>query len=249
MRQDTISLGLKWLNPSTANSVCTAEIPPFDVPLGPTVVGVTMSQPSAGTYASAVPGEAGTTPMSSNIVPAGSLVHVFAEVFDTTIAQLGVKNVWLFYFTTTNLAEYSPTAFGTYNPANATGGFTNYTGIPMTWQGGNTYRTYTPIPSSENSNVWFFVLAVDNDDNFDRAPEATAGAFQYYEQQGNVCNNIPGSPGVVKTETSSPSAKVSLALTKPALNADGTTCTDFRAIACTARRGARGPGSCKPPTR
>jgi len=35
---------------------------------------------------------------------------------------------------------------------------------------------------SDGSNVWFFIVAVDTQGNFDREPEADSGAFEYYQQ-------------------------------------------------------------------
>jgi hypothetical protein len=224
MRQDTIQLGLSWRNNSTGSQCPNPAAAPVAVavPLGPVASGVTMDKPSAGTLAIAVPGE-GTTanPMNTVIVPGGTRVNVFVDVADGSLA--GTREVKLYY------ALDPGRTLTAAPPVLATASYPSlspYTAIPMTYVAGNQWRTPAGlgIPISDTNNVWFFILAVDNHGNFDREPEIAGGAFQYYQQQTDVCQNTPNPPALSGTSSST---GVTLTLTKPTLNTDGSNCTDF----------------------
>lgn len=218
MRDDRLDLELTWTNDTTGSGNCSISgtIP---VPLGPFVGGTTMSQPSAGTNALAVPGQADSpTPIDSVIVPGGVAVDVFTNVLNDAPPDLA--GVVLFYHVDSSRVLAAAPA-----PTGAFPSFTNYDAIPMQYVAGNQWRTPagSGIPASDGASVWFFVVAVDDHGNFDREPEIGRGAFQYYQQLPDVCNNTPNPPAVAGAATS---AAVTLTITPPVLNTDGSSCTD-----------------------
>lgn len=224
MRQDRLELGLTLTNTTTKTAGCTVSDSIF-LPLGPVVGAVTMDRPTAGTPAWAVPGEAGQNQIIQAppiVVPGDAPVTVFADVQG---ASAPLRKVWLYYFIDT--AKYftlaPPPLTGTYD--DAAGGF-NYTAIELAPVAGSLWRTPAGagIPASNDTNVWFFVLAVDNDGNFDREPEADSGAFVYYQQTDPaVCSSVPNPPAVTGSSTST---QVTLQITAPAVNTDGSPFTD-----------------------
>ena len=112
-------------------------------------------------------------------------MSVSANVYDNS--HVGIKKVTLYYIVDP-LSIYNETT----GPPPYDG--TNYTQIPMSLVAGSLYRTTSPIPANDDCTIWYFILAVDNDGNFDRDPEIGSGAYTYYQQEGNVCDNIPNSP-------------------------------------------------------
>ena len=38
------------------------------------------------------------------------------------------------------------------------------------------------IPAQNGQRVWYYIMATDNVDNYDRSPELDAGAFTYDQQ-------------------------------------------------------------------
>lgn len=224
MRQDRLDLVLTMTNTTTKTSGCTVSDSVY-LPLGPVVGAVTMDRPTAGTPAWAVPGDAGQNQIIQTpplVVPGHAPVTVFADVHGTSAP---LRKVWLHYFV--DSAKYftvaPPPLTGAYD--DTAGGF-NYTAIEMAPVAGNLWRTPAGqgIPASNDTNVWFFVLAVDNDGNFDREPETESGAFVYYQQTDpGVCSTVPNPPGLTGSSTSS---GVTLQITAPSVNTDGSPYVD-----------------------
>jgi hypothetical protein len=73
------------------------------------------------------------------------------------------------------------------------------------------------IPRSDDSNVWYFIVAVDGNGNFDRLPEIDEGAYQYFQAPEDPCDTTPNAPALSGSYTSS---TVDLAWTTPTTNAD-----------------------------
>lgn len=220
MREDNLNLGLSWWNDSTQMQCPTPTVTPtlVSVPLGPMVSDVTMDLPTAGTVAYQVPG-GGATANTMDIVkvPGGVKVNVFANVYDTSLA--GIKQVRLYYYIDSDRV-YNASHVPPVPPVDATATFpalTPYTRVFMEYVAGSQWRTPVggEIPVSDNSSVWFFIVATDNHDNFDREPELDNGAFQYYQQEVEVCKSIPNPPGLAGVATTS---GVQLTITKPTNN-------------------------------
>lgn len=219
MRSDLLNVSLAWTNPSMDATACTAALESRTVPPGPIVSRVTLSQPSAGTIAQAIPGNAASpTQPNSIIVPGTVSVDVYAEVLDTSLA--GLSSVKL-YYKVDNSATPPPVA-GSYPEFSGSG----YNAIDMEYVAGNEWRTPVddPIEPNEGSGVWFFVVAVDNNGDFDREPEIDRGAFEYYQQLADVCNNFPKPPSLVGDDTS---GYVTLTITDDPNNTDGSPRSDF----------------------
>jgi len=218
MREEKIDLRLGWWNNSTATQCPTSITPTLvSVPLGPLVDNVTMDKPTAGTLAYQVPGGGATAnPPNILIVPGGVKVNVFANVDDTSHA--GIKQVRLYYFVDTGRT------LTTTPPIDSVAVFpvlTPYTRVFMEYVAGNQWRTPvgSELPVSDGSNVWFFIVATDNHGNFDREPELDSGAFQYYQQQVDVCANHPNPPGLTGSADAS---GVTLTITLPTNNTPAT---------------------------
>jgi hypothetical protein len=213
MRQEVIFVNqLAYTNTSTGDTTCN-QTGKIRVPLGPVTTGVVQDRPDNPTLAWAVPGDSGVNPMNRVIVPGGVDVTVRAVVLDTLFQ--GLNNVRLWYYIDSGAVLSSPPSSSSFSLSNS---------IAMVQEAGNLYVTESPIPASDDSNVWYFILALDNTGNFDREPEVDSGVFQYYQQQADVCGNVPESPTDLAGTTTSTS--VTLSWTPPALNTDGSTFGD-----------------------
>jgi hypothetical protein len=213
MRETQLNLTLNYANTSTGSS-CGLTID-GQVPAGPVVMQVVQDQPVAPTTAWAVPGYSGTNVKDQVTVPGGPRVAVYARVQDNSGG--GIASATVYYYVD---------AGGTLTEPPAYNGF-NYTPLAMTHLGG-TYWGLTgvnTIPAADNSSVWYFIVAVDGDGNFDRDPEINGGAYQYFQQQTDICQNWPSAPpsltGSVAGNT------VTLTWTKPTTNTNGTLLTDL----------------------
>lgn len=219
MREDQMSVRLDWTNPSMTSSSCTMTNTRA-VPLGPVVSSVSMSRPSDGTVAIVVPGNsASPTAADTTLVPGTTTVDVYANVLDTSLT--GLKAVKLYYIEDdTNSDPPAPPALtGTYPTF-------NYTAINMVYVAGNEWRTpsASPIPAKDGKRVWFFILALDNQGNFDREPEIGRGAFEYFQQQSSVCDNTPNPPSLTGYDGD---GKVTLYVAADPKNTDGSWQGDF----------------------
>ena len=180
---------------------------------------VTLSQPTAGTIAQAIPGNpASPTLPNTIIVPGTASVHVFADVLDTSLAGLAAVKL---YYKVDNSAT-APPITGFYPAFSGSG----YDVIDMEYVAGNEWRTpaASPIAPHEGFGVWFFIVAVDNNGDFDREPEIARGAFEYYQQLSDVCNNLPKPPSLVGNDGG---GIVTLTLTDDPNNTDGSPRSDF----------------------
>jgi prepilin-type N-terminal cleavage/methylation domain-containing protein len=210
MREDSLDISITYINNSMPTTITCPYNGTFNIPLGPTVVGVTQNKPGVATPAWPVPGDQGTNPVGEMVVQGGVSVSVSANVYDNS--HIGMKKVTLYYIVDA-LSIYDETT----GPPPFDG--TNYTQIPMGLIAGSLYRTTSNIPANDDSTVWYFIVAEDNDGNFDRDPEIGSGAYTYYQQEGNVCNNIPNSPTNLTGTTGTDS--VTFAWDAPTTNTDG----------------------------
>ncbi len=113
---------------------------------------------------------------------------------------------------------------------------TLYTQLPMRRVSGSLWRLYDVdpidgqdhrIPACNNSSVWYYLLAKDSDGNFDREPELQAGAFQYFQQEGDPCNTWPGMMDAPTLTEDPLSNTITLTWTRPTTNNDGSAMTDL----------------------
>jgi hypothetical protein len=113
---------------------------------------------------------------------------------------------------------------------------TLYTQLPMRRVAGSLWRLYEAdpidgadhrIPACNNSSVWYYLLAKDSDGNFDREPELQAGAFQYFQQEGDPCTTWPGNMPAPTLTADTVANTVTLSWSRPVTNNDGTPMTDL----------------------
>ncbi|HEY5999654.1 MAG TPA: type II secretion system protein [bacterium] len=205
LREEPIDLRWHYRNNATGIDTCMrAWAPPAPegiiAPQGPTIMGTTQSAPTWGTVAWPVPGLQNNPP-DAVVVPSGSWNFVQTNVHDTS--GTGIASVRLYYTTTDPGVDVAPAVSGAYP------GCDPYTMVELTnWAGTEIWSGSFPAwpiqPSSlDGRNVWFFVVAVDNEGNFDREPEVNQGAFQYFQQPEDPCLNTPRAPELTGTSDAS----------------------------------------------
>ena len=201
MREDLVDLSASFVNESMPTPITCGGDEYIYVPQGPSIVGVAQDKPSAATSAWPVPGPTGSNPSEELVVPGGLDVAITAKVYDNS--SVGISDVTLYYYTDTSDIYDEITGPPVYDGS-------NYNAIDMFNVSGSLYRTVSPIPYTDDSTTWYFIVATDNQGNFDRAPEIESGAYNYYQQRGDVCNNTPENPENLA------------AVGAPVLNGDGT---------------------------
>lgn len=212
--QQSLSFTLYYKNESTGTDSCSVWTDQLYVPLGPYAYGTSQDQPADGTRAWAVPGDTGSAATDTVTAPSGSATNIFTNVFDSSGAGISAGSVKL-YYAVTDVQSAAPALDSTAEYPN----LSPYTAITMTFVSGNTWRTPVGggIPSRPGKSIWYFITAIDNQGNFDREPEIDSGAFQYYQQQANVCVTIPDAPTLTGTTGAD---RVTLDWTPPAKNTD-----------------------------
>lgn len=221
-REQTVDYTLNWTNDSTATDGCGVTGSIY-VPLGPYVYATSQDKPSAGTRSWPVPGSQGSNAMNVVVVDGGTNVNVFTNLYDSS--GVGIAGAKLYYYVD---AARTLTVAPAVAAAAQYPNLPPYTAIDLAPVAGSQWRTpQSPtdnrIPASDGSNVWFFIVAVDADGNFDREPEIAAGAFQYYQQPVDVCVTVPNAPALTGDVSGS---NVILTWTPPATNTGGTAYTD-----------------------
>lgn len=118
-------------------------------------------------------------------VGAGLNVNVVADVADNS--GVGIASVKLYYAVTERTVTSAPTSF------------LAYTERPMSLVGGISYQTTSPIPASPDKRIWYYIIARDNQGNFDREPDLREAApdveaYTYDHQAGTPCSVTPKNP-------------------------------------------------------
>jgi type II secretory pathway pseudopilin PulG len=193
LREFQMSMAVTYTNVSTGSS-CSAT-GSFPVPLGPVIDWVVQDQPEAATAAHPIAGRV--------TVPNGLGVEIQAQIIPDTPCVVGsgipsFEEVYLRY-AVTNQGEYSPPDFGD---------ALSWTTIPMNpfVECGYTFVTGVAgfpekIPIENDQRVWYYIVALASDDNFDRAPELGEGSSAYvYDQIGGGGGTLP-TPTPIPTYT------------------------------------------------
>lgn len=202
MRNDLISIRLIIINNSTnttsTNPICYAYATVSKIatgttiPLGPSVNGVTQNNPSTPTFVYAVPGSSGsnnTVPTSGGtaygpvVALGGTSTVITANItsntlYEPTRGSVSMSSAALYYIDTALTVGTAPTS--------------GYTAVTMTNTTGNTWTG--AIPSLTDRRFWFYVIAVDSDGNYDRAPEINEGAYTYDQRPVGICDLTPVAP-------------------------------------------------------
>ena len=206
MRNDL--LYLKWLyrNDSTLQECQREWVQPYEievaVPEGPSVYGVSQSAPNAGTLAWPVPGNT-NNPTNAVIVPAGSRTRVSAYIQNNAAFGTSIASARLYYYVGAPTDTAAPAVTSAYPACTpyAMEEMTNITGTTL-WYADIPSSTSSPV-ALNNKSVWYFIVGVDSEGNFGRAPEVRAGAFEYFQRPPDPCTDIPLAPVLAATGYSS----------------------------------------------
>lgn len=194
MRDDQLLVTLKVTNDATGTATCESYMTISQnpeavyVPFGPSVTATQQNRPTSPTFGYAAPGTTGFNTVTSGvdgpiIVDPGLTVTVSANIagntFDeTTGGKVPVSSATLYYRSTAKTTTAAPTS--------------GFTAVAMSNSGGNIWTA--TIPSKDGLRVWYYILATDNDGNWDRDPEADHGAYVYDQKDFNICNVTPSAP-------------------------------------------------------
>lgn len=229
-RQQTLNYTFNYRNDWAETGTSCNVLGSIYVPLGPYIYITTQDQPAAGTVAWPVPGDQGTNLPNNTTVVDSTPVTVYTNVFDSSGTNLttytpGNSPVKLYYYVADHPAVPDPS----YRPPAPTGQYpniSNYTRIDMVWVAGNQWRTppANPIPANNGKDVWYFIVALDSNGNFDREPEIDSGAFQYFQSNPDPCLTTPKPPtGFSGTRSGS---SIVLGWVAPTQNTNNTSYTD-----------------------
>ncbi len=196
LRGDRFDLTWLYRNDATGITTCTREWRPPSTagivgPEGPSIMGTTQSTPTYGTVAWPVPGVANNQP-DAIVSPADMWNGVTTFVHDTSGS--GISSVRLYYTTSDPNDDTVPATSGAY-PGCAPYTMVEMTNLPGTELWSASWPVWPAQPTELNDrNVWYYIVAVDNEGNFDREPEPGQGAFQYYQQRVDPCLSTPEAP-------------------------------------------------------
>lgn len=211
MRDDQLLMNMGVQNDSTGNTNCSTYLTISGsssgvvVPLGPEVTSVQQDNPASPTFAYAVPGASGgnTVPIDGtygNIEAIGGIdVKVTANVVRNTEdevsgGKVGMSAVTVYWAETAITVGDAP--------------LSGYTAATMTNIAGNIWEGTIPARNTVGSakRVWYYVVAVDNDGNYDRSPEINIGHYTYDQKPFDPCDVTPSKPtGFSGTAGTSPS--------------------------------------------
>lgn len=194
MRDDQLLVTLNVTNDSTGTASCVSYMTVSGVqeavyvPFGPSVTATQQNQPSSPTFGYAVPGVTGNNQVPSGtngtiVVDPGLTVTVSANIAgnttdETTGGKVAVSTATLYYRATAKTTTTAPTS--------------GYTAVAMTNTAGNTWTAN--IPDLSGQRVWYYIVAVDNDGNWDRDPEIDNGSYVYDQKDFNICDVTPSAP-------------------------------------------------------
>jgi len=215
MRSDQLLVTLDSTNDSTGTTACKSylavsnavvydEIGAITVPIGPVVASTVQSQPSSPTFPYLVPGATGleTVPVDGtytrNTASGGISVEITSIVNANTLNEV----TGLYVDVVSAKVYYAVTGLTTAAaPDWRVAG--NYTAVTMTNPSGNTWEGTIPGQDTTVSGkrVWYYVVAIDSDGNFDRWPKTSEGAAVYDQKPFNVCDVTPKPPASVKMHT------------------------------------------------
>ncbi|MBI2400590.1 MAG: prepilin-type N-terminal cleavage/methylation domain-containing protein [Deltaproteobacteria bacterium] len=194
MRDDQLLVTLNVTNDATSTTSCVSymtvstSLEGVYVPFGPSVTATQQNKPSSPTFSYAVPGVTGLNVVASGVdgpisVDSGLTVTVSANIAgnttdETTGGKVPVSSATLYYRTTAKTTTTAPSS--------------GYTAAAMTNTGGNIWSA--SIPTSDGYRVWYYIVAVDSDGNWDRDPEADRGSYVYDQKDFSICEVTPSAP-------------------------------------------------------
>jgi hypothetical protein len=214
MRDDQLLITLDVQNDATGTTICSTFLTVselsegFDVPFGPSVTATQQDLPSSPTFSYAVPGTTGLNLVTSGVegpivVDAGFGVDISTSITGNTLEPpaltvVAVSSASLYYVTTANTVTAAPAS--------------GYTEVAMANTGGNIWAG--TIPLSDGLRVWYYIIGVDGDGNYDRDPEMGNGAYVYDQRIFDVCDVTPEVPTAFTATVAG--ANINLSWTAPA---------------------------------
>lgn len=197
MREKNLRITLAVKNESTATTGCVSyltiskNLGDINIPYGPVVFNMTQDQPSWGTSPYMSPGVDGLNiPPSGSDIPgyaaiANWWVYVAADVVSRTLGADGnpipISSAVIYYKATENTVTTPPTDYENYQQS-------------WMWNWGNQW--YGWIPPKDGKRVWYYVVAVDSDGNFERSPKIEYGAYVYDQKSVDLCSVTPDRPWI-----------------------------------------------------
>jgi prepilin-type N-terminal cleavage/methylation domain-containing protein len=198
------------LTEADLDSTCSL-VDDFFVGQGPVIQNVTQSAPTWATPSWPVPGNTGTNVMDRITIDGWQDVWVLVTIKAPSFAC----------FDEVNLHYYADVG-SVFPNAPEDGPTSPYTVIPMMNWWSNVWETSMPIPASPDTSVWYYITVRDLDGNIDRAPDnpevdGIFHAYQYYQREPDICENIPAPPDFFELDESVP-GQVTLRWAPPAMN-------------------------------
>ena len=221
MRDDKLLVELDIQNDSTLTTTCESNLTisetleSISVPFGPSVSAAQQDRPTAPTFSYSVPGPSGLNTISvgedpDRLVIGNVNVNISALVLSNTTdgqtsGKVALSAPILHYIATAMTVTTAPTS--------------GYTTVAMADTGGGIYTE--AIPANDGKRVWYYIVALDVDGNYDRDPEIDAGAYVYDQDTYifNVCDLTPNAPTDLTATTNL--LDVDLAWTAPTTYTDG----------------------------
>lgn len=203
MRDDQLLIELDVTNDATGTTECVSYLTVskglegVNVPVGPVITTVLQDNPSTATFSFPVPGPDGlnTVPTDGTLGSIQAIgvqdVKVSALVVPSTLDEstggtVGTSTATLFWVETAITVGTAPA--------------TGFTTVAMTDTGGNIWEGTIPARDTTvvAKRVWFYVLAEDDDGNFDRSPEIDEGFYTYDQKPFDACEVTPSAPSVLE---------------------------------------------------
>lgn len=226
MRDDQLLVTLNVSNDATGTTSCVSYMTvsmseeAIFVPFGPSVTATQQNKPSSPTFGYAVPGVTGLNEVDSGvdgpkIVDSGLAVTISANIAgnttdETTGVKVPVSSATLYYRATAKTTTEAPDS--------------GYTPVAMTNTGGNIWSA--DIPSKDGYRVWYYIVAVDSDGNWDRDPEVDYGSYVYDQKDFDICEVTPSAPAGLSATPSGSDAVLSWSAVTTYTNGNTVDATD-----------------------
>lgn len=204
MRDDQLLIELEVKNESTGDTDCLSFLTTNEayegvvVPFGPIVGnssddgGVYQENPGAAAYAdgNGAPPVTGGTDYAPVAATGGSDVVVSTTIVggssDHVGGTVGVSSANIYWAETDMTDGTAPTLPG------------DYTAEAMSNTAGNVWEGTIPEVGTTPSRIWYYIVAIDDDGNFDRKPEVDEGYYVYDQKPFDACDVTPNAPATLE---------------------------------------------------
>lgn len=215
MREDELKITLNVMNDSTGTTTCVSYVTISEssegivVPRGPVINSVQQTNPSSSAYP--VPGPEGT-----NILPitggtaygplvADSTTNVSVSAYAVKGGDIPISSVKL-YWARTDITD-GDARDGSPSAASFTANETTMTNTSGNlWSGTILADAITPLPA----RIWYYVVTIDNDGNYDRSPEINEGYYTFDMKPIDPCEVTPSTPAQLGAAFATTNSEVSI---------------------------------------